>query len=400
MISLEEAVQTIISFRSDWGTETIPLDQSLNRVLAEDIAADRDYPPFNRSVVDGFAVRSEDILKKHIPEFRVVRTMYAGDRPIDSLHSGEAVKIMTGAAVPSDADAVVMKEDAVLRGEYVSFNAEKILEYQHIASKGKDAQKGTVVISKHTQIHFGLLSVLASLGKNEVRVFRLPRAAIFSTGNEITPVDSSVTAYHIRDANSFSIAGFLQQYSISPAEKRIISDDYASIVAAIEKAIQCDMLIMSGGVSAGDADVVPSALKQCGVQEIFHNVKIRPGKPLWFGSHPNGLRVFALPGNPFSVQVACKIFIEPYIRACVRLAPVEPLRIPLSVGRKKKISFDEFFPAKLSNSPSLQIIPASFNGSGDITAIQHADGIAHHPALMNELEPETLLNFYSWKNIM
>jgi molybdopterin molybdotransferase len=304
---------------------------------------------------------------------------------------------MTGAAVPDDANAVIKKEDAVQSGNVVSFTVEQCLPYQHIARKGGDVLKNGLSITKNRQINAGALSALASLGRSNIRVFRLPRVAILSTGNEITSVDVPITKHQIRDSNSFFIAGFLQHYSITPVIKKIIQDDVESLISNIEAVKDCDILILSGGVSAGDADFVPDALERCGVQALFHKVKIKPGKPIWFGHHTNGLTVFALPGNPFSVQVASNIFIEPYLRSCFHLPPVTPFRLPINVTRKKKVSIDEFFPAKYAHEGALEISPIVFNGSGDITAIVHSHGIVHHPSAANDLMQDDLVDFYPWE---
>jgi molybdopterin molybdotransferase len=160
-----------------------------------------------------------------------------------------------------------------------------------------------------------------------------------------------------------------------------------------------DIIIITGGVSAGDADLVPQALAACGVQEIFHKVKIRPGKPIWFGRHPGGARVFALPGNPFSVQAACRLFIEPYLRACFDLPAAEPLVLPMGRAKMKRVSFDEFFPAKISNLRGAHIELLHHHSSGDITAVLDADGIAHHPAGAGDLMDGEFVDLYLWKNI-
>jgi molybdopterin molybdotransferase len=398
MISLDAALQRILASKADWGTEIGSLEQSLGRVLAEDVFADRDYPPIIRATMDGYAIKVQDFLEKQIKEFRIIGEVFAGDNKNFGIRSGETVKIMTGAAVPDSADAVIKKEDAQEVNGIVRFEIKDVNPLQFIARKGEDLSAGALAVNKHTQIHAGIFSLLAALGKKNVEVMRLPKVAILSVGNEIKPITDSVEDFQIRDSNSFSIKGFLHQYSIAPTENKIVKDDKHSIAAAVEAVMDCDVLISSGGVSVGDADFVPEAMKQCSIQEIFHKVNIKPGKPLWFGAHPNGLRVFALPGNPFSVQVACKIFIEPYLRSQFGLPPVQPLLLPLSDGKKKKTNFDEFFPAKLFTDEQTHVQPLPYNTSGDITALIHAHGIAHHPSSSDDLQKGDAVKFYPWNN--
>jgi molybdopterin molybdotransferase len=227
----------------------------------------------------------------------------------------------------------------------------------------------------------------------------LPGVTIFSTGKEIKPVDFPVEQFQLRDSNSYTIAASLKHFGIEPSVRKIVQDDLHSLITAIQSVLTYNILILSGGVSAGDADFVPAALKECGVEEIFHKVKIKPGKPIWFGKHPNGLRVFALPGNPFAVQVACKIFIEPYLRSCFGLTPAHPLSIPISIERKKRVPFDEFFPAGFLHNNSLEVEPLSFNGSGDISAILNSAGIVRHSSAANDLTKGERVEFYPWNNI-
>ena len=158
-----------------------------------------------------------------------------------------------------------------------------------------------------------------------------------------------------------------------------------------------DIVILSGGVSKGDADYIPAVLQDCGVSEIFHKVKIKPGNPLWFGATQKGTVVFGLPGNPVAVQVSCKIFIEPYLRKCFQSAQIQPIYLPLFEKKKKRTKLDEFFPCQLSNkNNSTGLQPCRMNGSGDVAALIASDGIALHPTDQEELQAFDHIQFYSW----
>ncbi|HVN49360.1 MAG TPA: molybdopterin molybdotransferase MoeA [Bacteroidota bacterium] len=396
MISFREALQAITSSAKAWGSETVLLERALGRVLAENIIADRDYPPFHRATMDGYAIKANDVVEKKIRKFHIVGEIFAGDDKHIELHSGEAIKIMTGAPVPLSADAVIKKEDAREENGSVVFDAEQIKPGLAIARQGEDLARGAQAIPERTRITAGVSSLLAALGSRMVNVQRLPSVAILSIGNEVQSVDAEVAPHQIRDSNSYAVASMLEAYGIRPAVRTIIQDDLSALADAIRSVQVCDILITSGGVSAGDADFVPAAMKQCGVQEVFHKIKIKPGKPLWFGRHANGLTVFALPGNPYSVQVACKLFVESYLRACFGLPAMQPLVLPMNNARTKKTPYDEFFPAKILTDQATRIEPLVYHTSGDITAALFADGIAHHPAGLDDLAKGSGVEFYGW----
>jgi molybdopterin molybdotransferase len=396
MIAFSEAVHKVNSSAEGWGSESILLERAFGRILSEPVFADRDYPPFHRATMDGYAVNTADVIEKKIERFRIVGNIFAGDDAHLELHSGEAIKIMTGAPVPAGADAVVKKEDAREENGCVQFDIAAINAGLSIAQQGEDLKKGVQAIPHYTRITGGELSLLAALGKRMVKVQRMPNVAVLSIGSEIQSVDADVAPHQIRDSNSYSIAAMLEAYGIRPVVRTIIKDELPAIADAIRSVQVCDVLITSGGVSAGDADFVPDAMKQCGVIEVFHKIKIKPGKPLWFGVHPNGLRVFALPGNPFSVQVACKLFVERYLRASFGLTDVQPLVLPLNTARTKKTPFDEFFPARLVQDNCTKIEPLSYHTSGDITALVFENGIAHHPSLSDDLQKGDMVKFYPW----
>jgi molybdopterin molybdotransferase len=396
MISLASALQQIAAARADWGVETVPLDRALGRVLSEDVHADRDYPPFNRATMDGYAVKSETILGNPGAALRVVGELRAGDTAGFVLQAGDALKIMTGAPVPDSADAVIKKEEADEHDGVVTFRVENFKRFQNIASQGEDADRGSVILARRRQLEFGHLSLLAAVGMQRVEVARLPRIAVIATGNEIQPVSGTVAPHQIRDSNTWAVSGYLRRYGIETAATAIVRDTIADLSRAFDSVLDHDVLIVSGGVSAGDADLVPAALAKCGVQEHFHRVKIKPGKPLWFGSQQDGVRVFALPGNPFSVQTACRIFIDEFLRSSFRLPAAGPLMLPLTTGRKKRTSFDEFFPAALSSGRMSHIDPLLYTTSGDITAAAGSDGIALHPAEAGDLAQGESAAMYRW----
>ncbi len=375
MLNVKEA-QTLINKESkNFGVEIISIQNAQGRVLAEAVFADRDYPPFHRAAMDGYALRAVDFLDKGIREFTVVEELYAGSVSIKKLAEGECYKIMTGASTPTDADTVIRVEDTEERGATVFFNIELLKKGQNIAQKGEDKREGTLVLKKDSRLGPLEIASLAVLGKAMVPVYRLPKVFIISTGDEVIPIDATVLDHQIRESNSYALEGFLKNYNIQVSKKKLVPDNKKLLTEAIAACIDADILILSGGVSMGDADYVPEVLNALGVEKIFHKVAIKPGKPLWFGKSSRGV-VFALPGNPMSVQVAYKVFIEPFLRKCFGLSDLPFLRLPMAIDRKKKVKVDEYFPCTIQQEAFSALLPVKINGSGDVTSAIFSQGIA------------------------
>lgn len=397
MISLREAQQLINGYSRNFGSEEIDIDNAFNRTLAEDIYADRDYPPFNRSAMDGYALRSDDINIKKINEFEVIDNLLAGNTSDKKIGEGQCIKIMTGAPVPSAADAVIRLEDTTNNSHKIVSKLETIKPWQNISKKGEDAVQNKILVRKNQLINATVIGVLAVTGRSKINVWKLPSAAIVSTGDEVININSPVKPYQIRDCNSHTLKAFFRQYNINDIETLLLHDEKKELKKGIEKFIGKDILIISGGVSKGDADYIPEVLTSLGVKEIFYGVQIKPGKPVWFGITQAGAPVFALPGNPYSVQVAFKIFIEPYLRQSFGLEAKTALFVALLCPKNKKTRFDEFFPCRLvSKNNSNGLLPLTFNGSGDVAAACHSDGIACHPSGEQALNAKTLVQFLPW----
>ncbi|WP_207421421.1 molybdopterin molybdotransferase MoeA [Desertivirga brevis] len=393
MINFWEAQQIITSKAKSFGSEIIDLEDAEGRVLDEDIFADRDYPPFNRSAMDGYAIRLED-WSSGIREFAIKETIFAGDLATQGLDRGYCYKIMTGAAVPLDADAVIRREDSAETGNSVSFTIETVTKFQNIARKGEDIKKETLAIQKNTLCNAPVVSTLATLGKTTITVKKLPRVAFFTTGNEVKPAGSDVNEIQIRNSNEWLVKTLLKSWRIKPQLYKHLPDDKAQLSVNIEKGLSFDILIMSGGVSAGDADYVPEILQSLGVKKLFHKVAIKPGKPFWCGEIPSGGLVFALPGNPFSTLVTFKLFIETFLSKSLHQTLSKTLHLPFAGKRIRKSGFDEFFPVRIEGNPS-RIELVDLNGSGDIRLGLYADAIAHHPKENPELPPGILVTCIS-----
>ncbi len=398
MTTFAEAQNLILEQARPFKAEQVALVDAIDRILAQPIYADRDYPPFNRAMMDGYAVQSADFGQQTAPELQIIEYLPAGRTALQTITSGTCAKIMTGAPVPEGADAVVRIEDTHAVNKQVSFLINAVKPGQNIAYQAEDAEQGSLLLARNHLITPQIMSVLAVTGNKEVTVLKPPSVGIVSTGNEVVSVENHIQSHQIRDSNAWVLRSFLRKYQITNVEAVLVADSKRAISQTIQRILaEKDIVFVSGGVSKGDADYVPEVLQSLGVQQIFHRVRIKPGGPIWFGITADGKAVFGLPGNPVSVQVGCKVFIEPYLRACFGLASLSPLFLPFLETRSKKTSFDEFFPCELvTHDDSTSIRPVRYNSSGDISATAHSEGIAWHPAATEQLTPQTPIAFYAW----
>lgn len=389
MISYQKALEIIQSKAKSFGTEEVHLDDALDRILAEDIFANRDFPPFNRAAMDGIAIHIQD-LEKGISSYHIAETIYAGDDNFKNLESGECYKIMTGAAVPESANIVIRNEDISFENGIAKLNIDSSKIYQNIAKKGQDLKKSELVLPQESQINTAKIGLLAALGKHTLKVQKLPQVAVLTTGNEVVPVHQTASATQINNSNLHLLKALLRKLGINPIKAEHLADEKDIIRTALKDALSADIIILNGGVSAGDADFIPEILEELGVKKLFHKVAIKPGKPIWCG-YLNDKMIFALPGNPFSCLVTFKIFVEPFIFSCLGIHNHDE-QLPLSFTRKGKTSLDEFFPV-FNTQKELQYLP--INGSGDIRLGLQANAVAWHPAEITDLEKGASVFFKS-----
>lgn len=397
MITAGKALELIVSHATPAQTITLPLREAIGNTIAERIDADRDYPPFNRATMDGFAVTLLTIQPNTPYDFS--QEMTAGMNPEG--FSGERIlKISTGCVVPKHLDAIIRTEDCVVKGSTVLFVHVPTKRFHNIAIQGEDLRLGNQVLEPGTKLDVSATSLLASLGKTRIQVYAKPSVAIVSTGNEIVPIEQTPSSYQIRNSNQYTLLAFLQAWGIEPQMIKTSSDDTEELAETILDALRYDILIVSGGVSMGKLDLVPSILGGLGVQEIFHKAEIKPGKPIWFGKRES-TAVFALPGNPFSVQVCAKIFVEPYLCKIQGLSRQHNLFLPFGGTRNKKKHFTEYFPVQIEtqeiqSQKISKIRPLSFNGSGDIKAGLFSHGIAIHPPHLETINSGDFVEFIAW----
>jgi molybdopterin molybdotransferase len=410
VVSFEDARHLVEQHSADvcpGEVETVDLLAGLGRVLAEGILADRDFPPFARATRDGYAVRSEDLT--HVPaRLEVVGEVKAGDWPepgVCSVGRGQAVGIMTGAPLPAGADAVVMVEHTSSIHEPEGKSVSKLVEVRRSVSRGEnfvppgaEARAGQLLLDRGRRLDHAGIAIAAAVGKSRVQVFRKPRVAVLSTGDEVVEIDATPGPAQIRNSNSYSLAAQVQNAGGEAVRLAIAPDERGRLRALIKEGLGCDLLLLTGGVSMGKYDLVEQVLGELKAEFYFTGAEIQPGRPVVFGScgadtpahvdseiaagtrarapAPHEKYFFGLPGNPVSTMVTFELFARPMIEALVGMKP-QPL-IFLSARLKSdirtKTGLKRFLPAVLSGEfENAEVELARWQGSGDIAALARAN---------------------------
>jgi molybdopterin molybdotransferase len=349
-------------------TEQVPALEADGRVLAEEITADRDYPPFPRSARDGFAVRAADVPGA----LQVIGEVRAGEVYRGSVGPGAAVEIMTGAPLPEGADAVVMVEHTERVGNQVKVG--RFLKTgENFNAQGIEAKRGAIVLSAGRRLGFAEIALLAMVGRECATVYKRPRVAILPTGDEIVEAGQQPEPFQIRNSNAWSMAVQVARAGGDPQILPIARDNYESTRDLIEQGLGADLLLLSGGVSAGKYDIVERVLADLGAKFFFDRVLVQPGQPLVFGTARDKF-FFGLPGNPASTMVTFEVFA----RAAVELltgateAPLPLLQARLSKEVRHKPGLTRFLPAQVS-ADGATVTPEPWQGSGDVNSLARAN---------------------------
>jgi molybdopterin molybdotransferase len=395
VLSFEEArrvVETHATGVAARGTETVELLEAAGRVLAEPIAADRDFPPFPRATRDGYAVRAADLAT--LPAMlNMIGEIKAGEKwakiPV-GVEPGQAVAIMTGAPVPTGADAVVMVEHTQRRGERIEV-ARAVAAGDNIVARGAEARLGGVLLERGVRLNDAAIALAASVGKARVEVFEKPRVAILSTGDELVSLEDLPGPTEIRNSNTYSLAVQVKAAGGGPVLMPVAPDERGRLLELIEEGLQADLLVLTGGVSMGRYDLVEQVLAEMRAEFFFTGAKIQPGRPVVFGrvrcgagtpardslSYKTEPRYFyGLPGNPVSTMVTFELFVRPMVEALAGMTPqkLQFLHAKLKSDIRVKTGLKRFLPAVLSGefeSSVVELVP--WQGSGDMAATARAN---------------------------
>ena len=390
MIAFEEALNIVLLSAKPLNTESVSLNQSLNRVLADDVFSDIDMPPFNRSAVDGYACRKADLNST----LTVIELIKAGKVPEKTIGEGQCSKIMTGAMVPEGADAVIMVEETdEVSEETIRFTGQRVAV--NISYKAEDIRKGDKVLEEGVLIRPGQIAVLAAVGCTMPLVYKQPVVAVLSTGDELVEPDIFPEPSQIRNSNAAQLMAQITAMNAIPKYFGLVPDDEEQTRKSIEQALaSADLVLLTGGVSMGDFDFIPGILQEQRVEILFNRIAVQPGKPTVFGLRDDKY-VFGLPGNPVSSFVQFEMLVKPLLYALSghTYRPVQ-FKLPLAVDYSRRNNQRlAFVPVTFLQSQG--VTPVEYHGSAHIHAYVAADGIMRVPLGINHFKKGDLVDVRS-----
>ncbi|MBI4646695.1 MAG: molybdopterin molybdotransferase MoeA [Bacteroidia bacterium] len=387
MITFEQAYNLVMQNTFSLKHERVELTAATGRILAEDIYSDMDMPPFNKSAMDGYACHKEDLKD----ELEVIETIPAGKEPQKIINKGQCAKIMTGAMVPDGADCVIMVE-------YIQIIAKNKIRFSgqstniNICFKGEDVKTGDLLINKGTLLKPAHIAIMASAGITAPLVSKQPGIGIISTGNELVEPFQTPSPWQIRNSNAYQLAAQVGTAGAVSKYYGIASDDENDTYNIIIKALnENDMVLLTGGVSMGDYDYVPAALKRAGIEIIFNSIAVQPGKPTMFGKKDKKF-IFGLPGNPVSSFIQFEMFVKPLIYKMMahEYSPVT-VALPLEDDyRRNNATRKALLPVIITDKGT--VAPVQYHGSAHIHAYIKADGIIYIPIGLFEIKKGELVN--------
>ncbi len=392
MTTVEEAKHIILENTQNFGIEEIPFIQSVGRILKENIVADRDFPPFNRVAMDGIAINYR-FFKEGIRDFKIEGVQPAGSIQETLKNAANCYEVMTGATLPNNTDTVIRYEDVQIINGTATIIVDVIKDQQNIHKQGSDKIQGDLLIKENTCISPAEIGVLATVGKATLKVAKLPKVMIVSTGDELVEVDKNPLAHQIRRSNVYTLVSLLEKLNI-PSKTAHIADEKPVLKEKIAAFLQeYDVLLFSGAVSKGKFDFLPEVLEELKVEKLFHKVTQRPGKPFWFGrsvsfdingrnvdqNSKSNTVVFAFPGNPISTYVNCMVYFYDWYYTSVGIKPKKETAI-LAEDVNFKPNLTYFLQVKLSyRFGHLIATPIKGNGSGDLASLVSTDGFIEIP---------------------
>jgi molybdopterin molybdotransferase len=401
VISVRDALQLLEGAAHALDPVEVPLDACQGLVLAEAVAADRDLPPTDRSAMDGFAVRAEDIPQDG-QELEVIGELRAGQAVGDlRVGAGQAARIMTGASVPPGADTVVMVERTTELDERRRVRIdERPGKGQHIRRRAEELRLGEVAVSPGAPIHAPEIAALASVGHTSVRVHRTPVVHVLSTGDEVVEPGRDAADHQVRNSNGYALLAQLADLGVAGRYLGIAGDERGVLEDRLDRGLAGDLLLVTGGVSVGDYDFVREALAAAGMQRLFHGVAVKPGKPILAG-RTNDCLVFGLPGNPVSTYTAFAVFVAPALRRMQGYRHWKNERLPavLAEPLRTRPGRETYHLARLTvRSEGLTAVPVTHAGSGDVFALARANGFLVTPESGASLAAGATVPAFLWKD--
>jgi len=382
MIAVEEAEKIVLDHLHQMQDEEVPVDEAVGRVLSEDIVADRDFPPFNRVMMDGIAINHK-VWNEGKRHFSVEGMQTAGSPQMEMKNVDHCMEVMTGAVLPQNTDAVIRYEDVVFEEDQKHFkvNIDEVTLFQNIHLKGTDRKRKDVLIEKGRIITAAEIATMATVGKSLVKVKKRPVIGLVSTGDELVNIEETPHPYQIRKSNIHALKASLVSM-FHDSESFHFKDEKTEVEKGLKQVFEkCDVVILSGGVSKGKKDYVPEVLEKLKVDKHFHRVLQRPGKPFWFGTRADGKTVFALPGNPVSTFMCFYKYVKPWLLKSYGLTISEDKAV-LSEDFNFHPALTYYLQVKISitNEGIVEAQPVKGQGSGDLANLLDADAFLELPA--------------------
>jgi molybdopterin molybdotransferase len=380
MISVTQALKLIAEQADrDFPIEEVDLLQSTGRILAQTVLADRDFPPFDRATMDGIAIGSR-AFRQDVRQFRITDIQAAGHPQKQLTNRGNCIEIMTGAMLPIGSDAVIRYEDLTIANGVAQVNIDEVTPYQNVHLQGTDKKAGDLLVAAGVKITPAIIAIMASVGMSTVPVYRLPRVAVCSTGDELVAVNEQPLAHQIRQSNSYMLLAGLQQEGITANKYHLPDEPEAMVQQMADMIEQYDVLLFSGAVSKGKFDYLPQVLQQLGMQTVFHSIAQKPGKPLLFGKVENKALVFGFPGNPVSTWVCFQLYFKAWLYGSLGIkVPVVTAALSKVVTFKPALT-NHVLVKLINNQGQLLAEPVDTSTSGDMVNLMQADGFLSLPA--------------------
>ncbi len=379
--------------------ESLPLTQCVGGTLRENVYAERDTPPYDRVTMDGIAVDSEQ-LRRGARRFHVQATQAAGAPPLKLASTGNAIEVMTGAVLPLAADCVIPVEQYDLADGVVSLKSAVVpTPFHNVHRRGSDGRQGALLLESGTLLRAPEIAVAASAGMARVRVSSQPAIMVVSTGDELVEPGEPIADYQVRRSNAYAVAATLRKRGFGRVGDDHVPDDERRLFERLKLHLTThEVLILSGGVSMGKFDLVPQVFRHLGVQEVFHHIAQRPGKPMWFGIGPQGQAVFGLPGNPVSTLVCLIRYVVPAIAEAMGTRRGLPERLALASPVTIQHSLTYFLPVAIEHDDWGRpwANPRPPNGSGDFLSLAGTDGFVELPPGPNTYAKGFVASVYRW----
>jgi len=373
-IPYEKALAILEEHKGNFPIESRNLEDCIGTYLAEDLTADRDFPPFDRVTMDGIAIVYDSFVKGR-REYVIESIAAAGTPQLTLKGTENCIEVMTGAIMPNGVDTVIRYEDLELVEGSATINLDALNHKQNVHFKGIDISKGTIIVLKGKRLSSAEINIAAAVGKATLQVRKMPKVVIFSTGDELVPVDQTPELHQIRRSNIYGIQATLKEWGVS-ADLQHLADDKEEMLSTISKLLEeYDIFIFTGGVSKGKFDYLPDVLEELQVKKHFHKIQQRPGKPFWFGSNAKGKKIFALPGNPVSSFVCVYLYLQFWLQKTLAIEQ-ETLYVKLKNDIAFKPDLVYFLEATLESQPDGTLLANAIkgNGSGDFANLVKTDG--------------------------